>query len=309
MYYSKTLPGRQQLVGKDFFEAKKLFDFSSFVHHEKRVRLQTKSDESFLADVTAAVVTQLHYRQWLKPKALKKALEHCHDILEDVGYRLTGLQTLHDQVKASNHHVIFVAGCQTRDLYESRVRAAFKLLKGVHVPFHIVFSGLHQKPQVGVEHRAKTPDEAGAMERYFDSLITHAPEFRRHTRFHVRLEKQSKSTESNVKGLMSLPGILKRGRTNRIFVVSSLFHLPRLSSTLEKYIHDNRRDYKIQLILVGAEDHQTVAAVCRDHRYVKNLFHQVFFHLLQLPSIKSPHEDIKKREVSAPKLPEKSSRR
>ncbi|SRR6266496_2428547 len=296
MYYTKTLREKQNLVGKDFSEAQKLLNFMPFIHRDKleRLRDDLASDKSFIADIAASVITQFNYRHWLEPKAIRKALEHCHDILEDMGYRLLGLQTLHDEVQANNHHVMFVAGCQTRELYESRVRAAFKVLKGVHVPFSIVFSGLHQKPQVGKEHRAKTPDEAGAMERYFDSLITHAPEFRKHRRFQTHLEKQSKSTEANVTELMSVKGILQKDKTNRIFVVSSLFHLPRLAFTLEDYIAKHRRGFVIQLILVGAEDHQgTVAPVCSDQRYIKNLFHTVFDHLLL-----SAENDTRRSKIS-----------
>jgi len=297
MYYTKTLHQTHNLVGKDFSEAQKLLNFIPFVHREKlrKLRDDPAYDPSFVADIAASVITQFNYRHWLEQKAIRKALEHCHDILEDMGYRLLGLQTLHDEVQANNHHVMFVAGCQTRELYESRVRAAFKVLRGVHVPFSIVFSGLHQKPQVGQQHRAKTPDEAGAMERYFDSLITHAPEFRKHRRFQTQLEKQSKSTEANVAELMALPDILKKSKTNRIFVVSSLFHLPRLATTLERYIAINRKGFSIQLILVGAEDHQgTVAPVCDDQRYVKNLFHTVFEHLLMSTETEQKQAAVKR---------------
>lgn len=262
----------------DFFQ---LFDFSPKVHWTKKGQVWEilESDGDLLADLAASVVRQMHENNLLKAdRVIRWGLEFCSSVLQDRGYEVVTVRHLHDQVERNAHqHTMLVAGCQGKEILRERVRAAFEFLNQIHVDFEVVFSG--KNPAHGGFPRVRTRHEARKMEAYYAGFLEKAEreDWPHHTT-RIEPEGESRTSAENIRELLE-GDFLSTSRPNHIFLVSSTFHLVRLSSLLEKQTQDKHPDIT-RISLIGAEDPVFTPKISQVDGYVKSMFFQLYSTLL-----------------------------
>ncbi|MDO8477754.1 MAG: ElyC/SanA/YdcF family protein [Candidatus Rokubacteria bacterium] len=310
MYYVRSLTTISTYTPRDFTSDWRFLDFREFQHSSQRrfltellatfeaslqstQRTQTESAKAvslpvdpndvwaYIADAAAAVVTQLHYRSVLQPTFLKRALGYCHFVVQHLGYEPRSLDALRESVVASQNNVMLVVGCQTPTLLYSRVDAAARLLIHLSPSFRVVFAGKNPGAP------ATIPNEAREMEVYFSSLVERDPVLDHHKRFRVEVESQSSDTKTNFAHFLN-SSYLSLTMPNRLFVVSSTFHLMRIAQELDRWSDALGGRGVVEIVLVGAEglhdDHQAK----QDRMYVKSMVYEVFLDMFKRRPLDRP---------------------
>lgn len=267
------------VVRKDFRHSALPLDFFDRVFFQQRSQMEkggADTETQRAADYAAACIAQFQEARLLNVDAIEKALEYCEDLILDSGFRQTPVDKLHEGTSHLEDHAILVPGCQTKPHYKSRVRALVHVLNGAHFPFKVVFSGKHPPAAKSVQ----TPDEALALNVYFDDIGGRTHQFSKHLRRQIYLERESGTTSQNIVKFMQEPDLIAPDRPSQILLISSLYHLPRLAVALEDYIKRIGLQCVRRIVLVSAEN-TTPNRVSKDPLYVKQMFYEVFLHILR----------------------------
>lgn len=240
------------------------------------------------ADVAAAAITILYEFDYTeKDKLINIASRFCHDLIEDKSFRVIELLELHDlALERRKNSILIVPGCQPPDMWQSRVNAAISFLRDIHVNFKVVFSGLH--PSITKRKSLKTMDEAVAMKNYFEYSIKGSQKLSNVSRFVVYTEEFSDTTSSNIAQVMADENIAE-SEGNNLFVISSLFHLPKLANIIEEYKESKKKTIDL-VTLVAAENYLSKNELMYQPAYVKQLFFVFFNFLLKVECEKYNNE-------------------
>jgi len=263
----------------DFFE---LFDFTPRVNWTKKslVADTLENDPSFIADLAASVVRQLHESKCLREETvIRYGLEFCMAVLQDRGYGISSVDQLHGQTAREDHHnIMMVAGCQGKEILRARVACAFDFLSQVHAPFTVVFSG--KNPSKTGYPKVRTLNEARTMEDSYYSLLKTSGREQGwpHKVVKIEVEDESRDSRANVTEFFKR-NLLDTKKDNHVFLVSSSFHLIKLSLEFENQAPNSSRIAFITLL--GSEHPASVSVAASVPGYLKSMFFQVYSVLLE----------------------------
>jgi len=196
------------------------------------------------------------------------------------GYETTSLNHLIHDSGDNVNSVMLVAGCQSRQILRARVRKAFDLWQRTRKGFTFVFSGRNPSEKT-IARKMQILNEAREMERYFYSLLEqpNIAQITYYTR-RIDLDEESYNTVTNV-GEFLKGDFLSRKDPNDIYLVSSSFHLIRLSQSFEIALRAMQEAVNMNnVVLVGAEDPDILNDVARNPNYVKSMMHEIYGFLL-----------------------------
>jgi hypothetical protein len=201
--------------------------------------------------------------------------------LQARSYRLTTEDTLAALSKDFDQTILLTTGCQTPEVRNARVNAAYETIRHLDVPaVSVVFSGAH--PPQSSENRGPRsekhpiePDEAGAMEVWFSQkrqADPHPPK----PKVTYFQESSSTRTKENVENFLRMQRIDPSQRTH-LLIASSTFHLPRLADELEAHLTGSRPGLQ-RITLISAEDHAYAARSepLQHQIYIKQMMFELF---------------------------------
>lgn len=278
--YIKDLSDTSEQARIDFSHTLGRFDFLDLVHRTnlKHFRELTASEETraLVPDVIASVMAQLQETGFLADEFVKTSLYGCNDVLVDRGYEFSFLKHLYENIDNTKDHIIMVAGCQVREMLHARVDAALSIIRGLEIPFKVVFCGNNPgTAEVRMLH------EAREMEAYFNFKLEEAPIGSEYRTFKVEVDEKSNSTITNVEEFLKKEEVIT-SKNCSVFIASSLFHLLRLSSEFEKQLVDyGKRESINRIILCGAENSLQPTDVARSRGYVKSMMFDLMSYLIE----------------------------
>ena len=305
MYFLRKIhEGREpRTIKVDFSEFLDMFCFWPHVYFDKKARfrqafnplrgpfdamelntideIRKAQDELYyVADMAASAIAQLSAAQLLTSGLVEKALTFCEQALVNRGYEQITQYGLRRIGKNDEKTVMFVPGCQNRSLLQQRCRKVAQVAVEVPVDMEVVFSGANVAA-IRSEKEASVVDEAGEMsvwfERYYEEHSAG------HEGFNHRslLEKSSQRTTENVANLFKGP-FFAEDRLNRVYVVSSSFHLLRIADALDKNSGANPNKKLESIVLIGSERGYRPEPVALMSAYVKGLFFEVYRNVLSV---------------------------
>ena len=120
------------------------------------------------------------------------------------------------------------------------------------------------------------------MEREFDSLIEDDPLFSEHRNFVVDKERAARTSSENLINFFT-HNYPREYKNTFLYIVSSTFHLRTLADEAEKYLESDAalKENIQRIILVGAEQRAKEEPVMLEPYYVKNMFFEIFRHMLR----------------------------
>jgi len=266
-------------VRVDFGQYKKPFHFANWVHGKNRdwtedaiKELETEEHGAAPAlDLAAAVITELHYRVMLDPEFHRVALQYCQQIILDRGYTREVPSDFYGEGTKDWSKHLFVVGAQTPEIWQSRVEAAFEVAVRKAGDHSLWFAGARPPDR----DRFTTTNEASDMRTYFMELADRYSGRKFDPRL-VRAEPKSSDSIDNVDRFIQ--DGLDANKPNEVVVITSAFHLPRLSRILDKKLKESH--FKVsRLSLVSSENPIEDSKVTRNPHYVKSMIYEVLKHL------------------------------
>jgi hypothetical protein len=269
-------------------DVRKSFNFFYFAHsdhHEMfKSLLRDKQQRYALFDLAACYAAQLQYRDMLKlDNFVEHALRYFRLALQTRGYNLATDENIVEGSKDFDHTVLLITGCQTPEVRNARVDAAYEAVRCLNVPsVDVVFSGAHPPAAASATDRGPRsekypiePDEAGAMDVWFSQ--------RRRSDLHPLAaktvcykESSSTRTKENVENFLR-EHRFDPAQDTHLLIASSTFHLPRLADELEAHLSVERPGLK-RITLISAEDHAQAARseLMQHQMYIKQMMFELF---------------------------------
>lgn len=276
LFFTKKLTDESKIQSTDFAQYYDRFNFIGHIHKDKikDIKKIKSKNKYLLPDIAASVIAQLQKSGYLSSKKIaQKGLYCCQDIMSSRGYDLSNLRIIYDtHINKDDEYFILVAGCQSRRLQRSRVGAAVSLTCKIPCKFNVIFSGKNPGTDT-----VKTHNEAVEMERIFHTKIEkNKHKFNILTTATIELDEIAHDTKANVKEFLNKKiDINKTSET--IFVVSSTFHLLRISEALEEFIPISPLKDKIKkIILIGAENPEFPPDTSVIPQYLKWMFFDIY---------------------------------
>jgi hypothetical protein len=267
-------------------DVRKSFNFFYFAHSDHhdvfKNLLRDERQRYALFDLAACYAAQLQYRNMLNLETfVEHALRYFRLGLQARGYRLATDETLADLSRGFDQTVLLITGCQTPEVRNARVDAAYEATRYLNVPsVHVVFSGAHP-PASATDRGPRSekhpiePDEAGAMDVLFSQRRQsdpHPPA----ARAMCHQESSSTRTKENVENFLNQQR-MDPGQRTHLLIASSTFHLPRLADELESHLTIERPGLQ-RITLISAEDHVHAARSepIRHQIYMKQMMFELF---------------------------------
>lgn len=289
MYLWKSLDEIQKSGSIRFANYFKSYSFIRWAHklNLETIKNPPLNDQNIdwnqiLADLTAAVITSLFENEKIKRERLvEESLKCCRALLYDDGYALADIETLVQKCRETTVSYILVAGCQSELLLDARVRAAAQICEHLIENFsevRIVFSGASPTGKVEI------PNESLHMKLGFTREMEEreTADYESIIKMSVILESKSSTSKENIELfakeiIESVPE-----KPISIVLVSSNFHLMRLSKLMidEAEKHDSLELSNI--ILVGSEDVYVPSDVSMLDIYVKSMLFEMIYKLYSL---------------------------
>lgn len=286
-YYEKGA----ELFGEEFDrkfyygDVKKDFNFLYFAHsdhHETMRKLLAEAPSRFaMYDFAAAFCAQMQYRGLLDFDSFwPKCLDFFDKALLGRHYKRMTLDEVVERAPADGNIIFLILGCQTHVVRNSRVAAAYKLVRALKRPnISVIFSGAHPSTPDEDGPRSERypiePDEAGAMRTYFSSLIQEDSEFPDHFKptKYVREDKATRTSE-NVKHFFK-EAKLDTSKKNYLYISSSSFHIARAADEIEDVLQKEAFPLE-RITLVSAEHYSKDYKTIGHQIYVKQMAFELF---------------------------------
>ncbi|MEX2160798.1 MAG: ElyC/SanA/YdcF family protein [Anaerolineales bacterium] len=246
-------------------------------------------DYELYADLAAACVATLFEKEKFKRKELVSiCLQCCRDLLLDTGFDEADMEEVLQIGEKNDGYVILIAGCQSRLLVQSRVKAAAEIahqISEMYKDVSLVFSGNNPSHKGGANNKVEIRNECKYMSKLFyqhiKGLKKTAVDWKKVQKIDVISESDSSSSEENVAlFLQKMRRELEASPTN-IILISSNFHLLRLSHIFLNTLPNLTLNKVRNLILVGSEDSEEARFISMQDRYVKSMFFELIKWLFQ----------------------------
>jgi hypothetical protein len=286
-YFYKS-PSHAQPGRVDLQSYVKEFGFLDWLNDEQRRKLRAlflldqdpyKKEElvALIADVVAAAVSQLIRIERIEPKIVLKMIRFSRDLLLDLGYKETNMMRLPEEV-GPGENLTLIAGCQGRRTLRSRTLAIAECIPTIPGHFTIFPCGLRPPG----EKKVQIPDESARIENLI--LETFPPTLDARTKFttvNIQIESQSSSTLENVQKFLDM--VKERtssGNLQKVFLVTSTWHLPKLATLFEEQIA--ARGISVEkIVLVGSEQLGNLTDASKDLKYAKQALFRLYLYVLQ----------------------------
>lgn len=237
-------------------------------------------------DMSAAATTQLYYRDMIDIERVWKTVAFFfHQAIQMRGFEaLPDPENFLDEDTDVRPRIeLLVAGTQEPDIYRSRVDGCLQAVRRVAPPrCRITFSGANpskSNTKMGLQGGVRTLNEAADMELYFRQQIARDP-LPPTVHYRLQREMQSESTQKNIEYFFQkVQGDDDHSPPMNVFVVSSLYHLPRFIDLTMQMVreHGVRLD---RITFVSAEDPlETLPAQATCPDYIKSCMFEFYWQL------------------------------
>lgn len=284
MYFHSQIPfGTPQRI--DFTRYLRDFDFEPYIYEDKRAEyaayLATSDKFSFIADIAGAVFASLFREGYIDKDSYRHVIDCCRDIVIDLGFAETDDTNARRVLRPDGGpngrtNFVLIAGCQDAEMLERRVVSAVDFVSQLDYNCEVIFSG--KSPDPTGKRRVKIPDESMRMLNLFKSHLSKRNHAKLPLLHPLRQEDRSSTTKTNVSRVFG--EILKQRDNINLIVVSSTFHLIRLSQEVKRNIAlEENAELVSNVVLIGAEDSRDFFRVY-DAPYFKLAMFDVFHYLL-----------------------------
>ena len=251
-----------------------------------------KGFDGFIPDFAASVVKQLFEGGYLKENLDETAIKICRDIIIDMGYHeLTNdlLQNLLQDKRSNGNtsfgeiqNVLMVAGCQDEIMLNRRLQTVIDIIPKFRDNLTVIVSG--GNPIKNGADKTDIMDESIRMFNRLEEMIN-AQKVQRPPSFDIMREGDSANSIQNIDETIK-NYVCKTDKVYNVILVSSTFHLIRLSKELETVLEaiftedKNKSDserLKIEnLILIGAEKLDMKFLPVKDGEFMKLMFDDIY---------------------------------
>lgn len=258
--------------------------------------------QELIPDITASQIQLLFVNGHLKSQFVRDCLKCCRDLIYNMGYDQLNLatnitleedelDTIVNQCSAEIKNVLIIPGCQQEGMLEGRVLKAVDLLK------HFKREGLIIIASGGnpLENPKNPPDtistgnEANAiftlLDEFIKKLNVKAP-----PKLIPKIESKSFDSTANVRESISSGKYMNHSEQHNLIIVSSSFHLIKLSRVVEEEVEKIRRinpNFVHNIILFGSEQIEDEFSTEKRGGYIKSMFVEVYKELLTFYKKKS----------------------
>ena len=293
MYYIRD-KNQKDRVNLDDFST--IFNYKELMYKDHKESFEkalggTLAEQAFICDLSAALLANMYATSYTHKDILAKSLQGCEKIIQNIGYQSLPQSRFNEKIaQRDGIHVLLTVGCQNQQMLQNRAETAAQVTIDSGVNFKVIFSG--NSPN---ELRRRIPNEYIAMETYFLDYLkkNNATNPKTH---HHEYEPGSSNTKENIIKVFN-ENLKDINEKIHLYVVSSSFHLIRLSEAIEAILNDNiHKDIagKIESInLIGAEaiDKEFYPGDKFSYQYLRSMLFDVFRHIL-IVYPKKREEDI-----------------
>lgn len=264
MYYTKKFKDEKDKVVPKYNACGilRVLNYFPFIN-ARNVELLSKSmDEpewvDTFCDMSAAAITQRHYRDMINLELVWGTVSSFfHQAIQMRAF--SAIPSPENEFKYENKNdyqvETLVAGTQAPEVYRARVDGSIKILRNTLPPkCRITFPGANpakSMERMGLQGGVATLNEAADMELYYRKHVEKKP---LSNRIDVTLSRESESdtTDKNIENFFKNVNLSKE-KENHVYIVSSLFHLPRfIDLTIARIVAENIP--VSELTFVSAED-------------------------------------------------------
>ncbi len=264
MYYTKKLTKAEDKAVPEY-DARgilRVLNYFPFIN-ARHVNLLRESMDNpdwvgAFCDMSAAAITQLHYQKMINLELVWSTVsDFFHQAIQMRGF--DAIPSPEDEFgnehKKDTQIEILVAGTQAQEMYRARVDGVIRILRETMPPkCRIIFSGANpaaSMERMGLQGGVATLNEAADMELYFRKRIERNP-LPKGIEVSLKRESQSDTTAKNIENFFKKVSF-STDKKNHVYIVSSLFHLPRFIDLTMKEIAETNVLVS-ELTFVSSED-------------------------------------------------------
>ncbi len=298
MYYSSALPPTKPKTAFDAGHALREFDFLALrdARHLALFRPLVEACQeaggaplprsknpaiAMHVDLVSSCLGHMAHRGYLQPSILREANEFFHRTVVQHGYRL--ILPPFTEIRGGTDAAVevIVPGAQTGRIFQARIDACIRMLRELSpAEVNITFTGGNPG-----HDSAQIPNEAEDMAQYFHERVKRIP-----GNWRIHLESRANNTRQNLERTAEQWAIRHQGNRGlraasettsiHCFVVSSLFHLPRLVQEATE-VFDGKNVSRLTFVS-SQESLSEVERTVRHERarYVKSCLYEFYMLLL-----------------------------
>lgn len=296
MIYTKVLSSEHEheVVKLDVSRILRILNYFPFLNSRNVPKLAENFKDTtwkcIFCDMSAAAVTQFHYRKMLDiGEVWRTVSDFFHQSIQMRGFvPVPEPETGFDQDHKNDAQVEFlVAGTQAKHVYQARVDGCLDALHKIKPKrCRITFSGANPATNPANDKKVAvgTYNEALEMELYFRQKIEQKPLPDR-VKWTIIREMTSATTAENIVEFFKKID-LKKDSHNHVYIVSSLFHLPRFIDLALKKIQENAICVN-ELTFVSAENpiKDDITPAILTPEYLKSCMYEFYFQLYSFTEI------------------------
>ena len=298
MYYIRDKNEKNKVNLDDF---RTIFNYKNLMYKDHRESFEkalggTLAEQAFICDLSAALLANMYATSYTHKDIIEKSLQSCEKIIQNIGYNSLHKSRFYEQIgKREGTHVLLTVGCQSQQMLKNRAEKAAQFTIDSGVNFKVIFSGNSPK-----ENRSRIRHEFIEMEKYFLDYLeqNNATHPRTH---YIEYEKDSSTTRENIIQVFNENLKDSTGEIH-LYIVSSSFHLIRLSEAIEAILDDDEHKTiksKIKSVnLIGAEaiNKEFYPGDKFSYQYLRSMLFDVFRHIL-IVYPKKREEEKKKQDA------------
>ena len=274
----------------DFNEYQNLFNFLDWINHQKRdqikeifnSKVEIKDKElSYIADIASSTLAKFYEKGFIKKKIIRDGLDLCEKIIKSFGYDLVSKVNMDSQDLDEYVNVMIVAGCQSDKLLYARVKKCVEIVEESNQHLNIFFVGSNPNRE-DFSRKIQKPNEANEMEVLFKFLLSKSSQKRAYSTIRIDKEGKSYDTISNIENVFQKE-IMNSDKKKNILLLSSTFHLIRLSKSFEDYVNNmyEKKETIERIFLIGSENTYKINKVSKLPNYLKSMIYELFIFLFR----------------------------
>lgn len=298
MIYTKVLSSEQdrELAEFDANRILRKLNYFPFINARNAPLLQENfKDPKWMGafcDMSAAAVTQFHYRNMINLQEVWSTVsDFFHQSIQMRGFDPVPEPEAQFYLDDKNNAQVefLVAGTQAKEVYQARVDGCLDALYKIKpTKCRITFSGANPAENMhamGLEGGVSTYNEALEMELYFRIKIDQKP-LPDQIQWSTKRDMASATSVENIQSFFQTINLQKETQ-NHVYIVSSLFHLPRFIDLTLKKIREDNIPVK-ELTFVSAENpiKEDLTPAISTPDYLKSCMFEFYFQLYKQTDLK-----------------------
>lgn len=250
-----------------------------------------------IADIAASQIQMLFEKGHLKSSMIRECLKCCRDLVFNMGYKQLHtashitfeddeFKTIVNNPSNNTKNVMILPGCQTEGMLSARILKAVQLLK--YFPddnLIIIASGGNPLGN------SKNPPNSITIGKEAETIFQFLNEFvgklniKFSDKWDQKIESDSDNSVANVINSIKNEKYMKRTESHNLIIVSSSFHLMKLSRIIEEEVNIISKEYPnfiSNIILFGSEKVEDDFSPEKRGGYIKSMFVEVYKELLTI---------------------------